>query len=75
MLSNNGYNFTLVKKVQKGDCIKINWRCTIKASKTRAGCKSRAITLESGGVTTAIFRGSHSHPPQISANHTNQNEY
>lgn len=75
MLSVNGYNFTLVKKVQRGNCIKGNWRCTIKATKRRPGCKCRAITYETDGVTEAIFKGSHYHLPQISSNHRNDDDY
>lgn len=64
MLTQNGFNFTLAKKVQLPQYIRTYWRCTVKGSKTRKGCRATATCIECNGEEKAVFKGTHSHQPQ-----------
>lgn len=65
LLTHNGYNFTSEKKTTRPDCVRTTWRCTIKGTKLRKGCRATATSVEKDGVVKAVFKGVHCHAPQI----------
>lgn len=65
MLSHNGFNFTMRKRVQLPHCTRTSWRCTYKGTKNRKGCKSVAFSFDGKGFEKAVFKGIHCHEPQI----------
>lgn len=65
MLSQNGFNYTLIKRIRKDDCVKTHWRCTYKGNKFRKGCLATATAYEHNGNSKATFKGFHIHQPQM----------
>lgn len=64
MLCHNGYYYSIVNRTQMGGYEKSTWRCSIKGSKTKKGCRATASCIERGQTIEATFKRQHSHAPQ-----------